>query len=149
MGALSKFSNHLNDSQKRLVLNSIVKSQFSYCPFVWMFCSRTFNSMINKVHERALRVILNNHGSDFETLLQNNNDVCNHDRNIQILLIEIFKIKKGFAPLIMGYILKERKIHRTLEIFKNLGQKEKELYILVYKLLITDPRNHGLSCQNT
>ena len=63
--------------------------------------------------------------------------------------IEIFKIKKGFAPLIMGYILKERKIHRTLEIFKNLGQKEKELYILVYKLLITDPRNHGLSCQNT
>ena len=109
MGALSKFSNHLNDSQKRLVLNSIVKSQFSYCPFVWMFCSRTSNSMINKVHERALRVILNDHGSDFETLLQNNNDVCNHDRNIQILLIEIFKIKKGFAPLIMGYILKERK----------------------------------------
>ena len=70
-----KFSNHLNDSQKRLVLNSIVKSQFSYCPLVWMFCSRTSNNMINKVHERALRVILNDHESDFETLLQNNNDI--------------------------------------------------------------------------
>ena len=59
ISALSRLSNHLNDSQKRLVLNSIVKSQFSYCPLVWMFCSRTSNSMINKLHKRALRVILN------------------------------------------------------------------------------------------
>ena len=54
-------------------------------------------------------MILNDHGSDFKTLLQNNNDVCNHHRNIQTLLIEIFKIKKGFAPPIMGSIVKERK----------------------------------------
>ena len=68
IGALSRLSSHLNYSQKRLVLHSIVKSQFSYCPLVWMFCSRTSNNMIKKVHERALRVILNDHESDFETL---------------------------------------------------------------------------------
>ena len=66
----SRLSNHLNDSQERLVLNSIMKCQFSYCPLVWMFCSRTSNNMINKVYERALRVILNDHESDFGTLLQ-------------------------------------------------------------------------------
>ena len=33
-GALSRLSNHLNDSQKISVLNSIVESQFSYCPLV-------------------------------------------------------------------------------------------------------------------
>ena len=82
IGVLSRLSNHLNDSQKRLILNSIVKSQFSYCPLVWMFCSRTSNNMINKVYERALRVLLNDHESDSETLLQNNNDACNHHRNI-------------------------------------------------------------------
>ena len=64
--------------------------------------------MINKVHERALKIILNDYESHFEALLQNNKDVCNHHRNIQILLIEIFKLKKGFAPRIMGPILKER-----------------------------------------
>ena len=69
IGALSRLSNHLNDSQKRLFFNSIVKSQFSYCPLVWMFCSRTSNNMINKIRERALRVILNDHESYFETLL--------------------------------------------------------------------------------
>ena len=110
VGALCRLSNHLNGSQKRLAFNSIVKSQFSYCPLVWMFCSRSSNNKINKVHERALTVILNDHESDFETLLQNNNYVCNHHRNIQTLLIEIFKIKKGFAPL---------------------RQKERELHILV------------------
>ena len=64
--------------------------------------------MINKVHERALRVILNDHDSDFEKLMQNNNDVCNHQGNIQTLLIGIFKIKKDVAPPIMGSILKGR-----------------------------------------
>ena len=96
IGTLSRLSNHLNDSQKRLVLNSIGKSQFSYCPLVWIFCARTFNNMIYKVHERVLRVTLNDYESDFETLLQNNNDVCNHQRNTDQNLIKILKIKKRF-----------------------------------------------------
>ena len=75
IGALSGLSNHLNYSQKRLILNSLVKSQFSYCPLVWTFFSRTSNNMINKVHERALSVLLNDHESDFEILFQINNDV--------------------------------------------------------------------------
>ena len=95
-----------------------------------MFCSGTSNDMINKVLERAIRVLLNDHGIDFEMLLKINNDVCNHHRNIQTLLIEIFKIKKGFALPIMESILKGRN-NTTLKIFKNLRQKEKELSILV------------------
>ena len=48
IGALSSLSHHLNDSQKRLVLNSIVKSQSTFCPLVWMFCSKLSNNMIKK-----------------------------------------------------------------------------------------------------
>ena len=33
-GTFSRLSNHLNDSQKRLVLNYLVKSQFNYCHLV-------------------------------------------------------------------------------------------------------------------
>ena len=58
MLALSRISNQLNDFDKTLLFNTAVKSQFNYCPFVWMFCSRTPNNIINRVHERALRVIL-------------------------------------------------------------------------------------------
>ena len=80
-----------------------------------MFCSRTSNNMINKVHKRALRGLLNDYKSDFETLLKINN-------GIQTLLIEIFNINKGFAPSIMGSIFKGR----------NNREKEKERKITVY-----------------
>ena len=41
--------------------------------------------MINKIRERALRLILTEHLSDFDTLLQNNKDAC--------LVVEVYKIK--------------------------------------------------------
>ena len=96
-----------------------------------MFCSRTSSNMINKIHERALGVILNDHENDFQTLLHNNNDLCNHHGNIQTPLIEIFKIKIGFAPPVLVSILKGEIMLTILEIFKNSRQKEKDLYILV------------------
>ena len=58
-----------------------------------MFRSRTTTNIINKAHEQALTVLLNDHTSDFKTLLQNNNDVRYHHKNFQTLLTEIFKIK--------------------------------------------------------
>ena len=60
------------NSQKWLIFNS---KTFNYCTLIWMFCSRTSKNMINKIHERALRLTLN--VSDFATLLQNDNDTCN------------------------------------------------------------------------
>ena len=38
LGALQRFSNILDTQKKNLLFNSIIKSQFSYCPLVWMFC---------------------------------------------------------------------------------------------------------------
>ena len=80
--------------------------------------------MINKVHDRAVRVILNDHES-FETLLLNNNDACNHHRNIQTLSIEIFEIKKGFAPPIMGSILKGRNNNESIRNFQEFETERK------------------------
>ena len=95
IAALSRLSSYLHNSEKKIIFNSIIKSQFSYCSLVWMFCSRTSNNMINKLHERSLRSILNDYSSD-------NNDTCNHNRNIQALLIEVFKMKNELAPPING-----------------------------------------------
>ena len=62
-------NNYLTYDQKRLLLNSIINSQFSYCPLIWMFCSRLLNNLINRIRERALRLILNNHVSNFQDIL--------------------------------------------------------------------------------
>ena len=60
--------NHLSDSQKKLIFNSLIKSQFNYCPLIRMFCSRTSNNMINKIHERTLELILNDRTGDLYTV---------------------------------------------------------------------------------
>ena len=91
LAALSRLSGYLNSNEKQLIFNSVLKSQFNYCPLVWMFCSRNSNNMINKIHERALRVVQNDFNSDFDSLLQNSNDICNHHRNIQTLLKKFLK----------------------------------------------------------
>ena len=58
--------------------------------------------MINRVHERALRVILGDDLSDFESLLQNNRGIRSHHKNIQSLMIEMFKIKNESASPIIA-----------------------------------------------
>ena len=70
-----------------MIFIALIKLQSSYCLLVWMFCSRQANNMINKVHRRSLRIVLNDHVSDFETMLRNINDVTIHHRNIQTLMI--------------------------------------------------------------
>ena len=62
----------------------------------------------NKLHGRSLRIILNDDSSDFNILLENNNDICNHHRNIQALLTEVFKIQNELALTIMESILNKR-----------------------------------------
>ena len=94
-----------------------------------MFCARTFNNMIYKGHEKVLRVALNGYESDFETLLRKNNDVCNHQRNTDQNLIKIFKIKKDFAPPILGTILKGK--NNTCNV-RNFQEFERERKRTVY-----------------
>ena len=35
----ARINHYLTPDQKSLLLNSVVKSQFSYCPLIWMFTS--------------------------------------------------------------------------------------------------------------
>ena len=112
--ALSRLPIYLYNSEKKLIFNVIIKSKFSYCPqftyclLIWMFFSRTSNSMINKLHEKLIKVILIDYSNNCNILLENNNDICNHHINIQAVLIEVFKMKNELAPPIMVSILNKR-----------------------------------------
>ena len=43
--------------QNRMLMKAFIISQFSYCSLVWMFHSRNTENRVNKVHERALRLV--------------------------------------------------------------------------------------------
>ena len=56
--ALARISKYVSHDKLKILMKTFVQSQFNYCPLVWMFCSRTLNNKINKLHERALRLVL-------------------------------------------------------------------------------------------
>ena len=63
-----------------------------------MFISRGTNHRINRLHERSLRILYNDDISSFEELLMKDNSVTIHTRNIQLLAIEMYKIKNKISP---------------------------------------------------
>ena len=81
-----------------------VKSQFGYCPLIWMFHSRRLNNKINSIHERALRITYQDHISIFQLLLNKDNSVSIHHRNLQALATEMFKIQRDLSPDILREI---------------------------------------------
>ena len=56
-----------------------------------MFCSRSSNKKINRLHERALRLVYDDYSSSFETLLERDSSCTIHHHNIQSMLTEIYK----------------------------------------------------------
>ena len=94
----------LKFDQRKLLLNAFITSQFSYAPVVWMFHNQKLNNHINRIHERTLRIVYQDHNSTFEERLAKGGSFKIYDRNLQRLLIEIFKVKMKLAPEIMNEV---------------------------------------------
>ena len=98
---LARVSRFMDQDKLRLLMKAFIESQFSYCPLVWMFHSRKLNNRINKLHERALRLVYKDSSSSFNQLLVRDNSFSIHDRNLQKLAIEIYKVKNNLSPSFM------------------------------------------------
>ena len=71
-----------------------------------MFCSRTLNTRINKLHERALRILYRDVVSSFEDPLDKS--ITIHELNIKLLAVEMYKVKYGILPNALGNFVSMR-----------------------------------------
>ena len=92
---------HINFSKRRILMSVFFKSQFSYCPLVWM-------RSINRLHELCLRIIYADKQLWFETLLEKDGSVSVHNRNLQILATTMYEIKNDLSPLIVAELFEQR-----------------------------------------
>ena len=102
LSALARIAKYMTIDKRKILLNSFVTAQFNYCPLIWMCHSRTLNNKINRIHERALRIVYNDYKSNFKELLERDHSFTIHERNIQYLSIEAYKVKNGLSPVIMN-----------------------------------------------
>ena len=104
----------------------MIKSQFNYCPLVWMFCSRQSNNLINKVHERNLRLTYGDETKDFQQILREQNEITIHQRNLQVLMTGVYKIVNGIAPPIMISLFQSHCNTKSIRNFQEIyGENRK------------------------
>ena len=108
LNALARIAGYMDFPKRRLIMKAFITSQFGYCPLIWMFHSRALNNKINSIHERALRITYDDRTSTFEELLNKDNSVSIHDRNLQVLVTELYKVKSNMAPEILNEIFQNR-----------------------------------------
>ena len=96
--AISRFSHILSEDKRIILLKTFFESQFNYCPLIWMFCSKTINRKIDRLHERALRLAYKDYVSNFHELLEKDKSVTIHNRNLRALVIEMYKIHHKISP---------------------------------------------------
>ena len=101
---LSKQSKFLNHDAMRIVIESFVLANFNYCPLVWHFCSCESINKLEKIQERAFRLLLNDYESDYDQLLAKANKPTLEIRRIKFLATEIFKTLKNLNPPYMKEI---------------------------------------------
>ena len=82
----------LSFNERRVHFKAFEESEFKYSPIVWIFHIRRTNNKINKLHERALRIVYDDNVSTFDQLLAMDKSFSIHHQNIQILLIKIYKV---------------------------------------------------------
>ena len=79
-------------------MEAFITSQFSYCTLIWMFHSRNTKNGVNKIHERALRLVYDDSPYlSFDELIIKDKSVIIHQRNLQLLATEDFKVKNGVS----------------------------------------------------
>ena len=80
--ALARIVNYMDLPKRKVLMKAFITSQFSYCPLIWMFHSRTLNNRINNIHERALRLTYKDNHSSFKELLEKDSSVTVHHKNL-------------------------------------------------------------------
>ena len=107
-----------------------------------MFQNRTLNNKINHLHERAIRLVYKDHNSTFSELLCKDNTLNIHQRNLQKLAIEMYKIKNNLSPSIVTDLFTRHTA--TYNLRQNKTWEASNIRTVLYgKDILSRPKNMG------
>ena len=94
---------------------------FNYCPLVWHFCSTISVKKIEKIQERALRILYNDFSSDYEFILNKYDKSTMEIKRLRTLALEVFKTLNNMNPEYMKEIFHKTTFstHRPLNLEVN------------------------------
>ena len=107
LNAIARLKRYMGFKEKEVLINSFVYANFNYCPLVWHFCPAKSIRKIEKIQERALRILYDDFDSDSESLLKKSGKCTMEVKRLRILGIEIFKTLNDLNPQFMKDIFQK------------------------------------------
>ena len=101
-------------------------SNFDYCSIIWHFCGKKSNSKIEKIQERALKVVFDDFDSDACSLRERLGTKSVFQLRLNRILIEIFKTVHGQNPSYLNSIFKAKITPYNLRDPSKLIQSRKD-----------------------
>lgn len=92
IGILSRLKNLIPINAKLLLYKSAILPHLTYCHLVWHFCTASASRKLERLQERALRLVYSTTES-YETLLKRAKLTTLLNRRLQDILIVMFKVK--------------------------------------------------------
>ena len=125
INAFSRLNTYISREQASLICNAVLQSNSNYCLLIWLFCNKDANKEINRTHKRVLRMLYKDYECPFEILLTRSGSVGIHAKNLQKLLIEIYKSINHLSPSLVWEFHEKKRVEynlRTKKTFANYLQ---------------------------
>ena len=90
------------------IYNAFILSNFNYCPVVWHFCSITNMRKLEKIQERALRLLYDDPASSYQELLTRSGHSSLHVRRLRMIAMEVYKSLNNINPEFMWELFQKK-----------------------------------------
>ena len=112
--AFKRIAKYLNLSNRELTYKSFISSNFSYSPTSWIFCGKQNTNKLNKLQERALRIVYQDNASSYESLLAKGNFLSLSICRLKFLAIEVYKCIHHLNPPYLNELFQIKNVKYNL-----------------------------------
>ena len=98
VGVLSRLRNLIPMEAKLLLYKSSILPYLTYCHLIWHFCKASDARKVERVQDRALRIVYSTHSVEYSNLLNRANLSSLQNRRLQDLATSRYKVKYGSVP---------------------------------------------------
>ena len=101
---ISKF---LTQDSRKSIYRSFIAANFNYCPISWIFCGKKNTSKLEKLQERALRLVFCDQTATYDDLLKRGNFLSLKAFRTRCLAVEVYKCVHGLNPTYINDLFTE------------------------------------------
>ena len=111
INASMRIKSMLDEKSKLAIYKAFIASNFNYCNCVWAFASKSNLVKLDKINERAIRMIYNDKTTTYDTLLMEKGHLDIFRICYKSLCIMMYKIWNGISPPYLNDMFNVRKSH--------------------------------------